>query len=166
MKISDRIAAARDQLNRTLTFFPRVDGKASVVFAINTSMLALLATRAHPYSQLRWEAVPVSATLILLAISYWFLYCEAFPTLEGGEQSLLYFREVAKRTETNYLAEWSNVTEEKYLEDLVGQVWRNSQILRQKFDDLRIAFTCLALAVGPWLVSLALLSWRLATLSP
>lgn len=164
MTTADQILAARDQLNRTLTFFPRVDAKASLVLAIDTSMLALLGTRAFPYTQLRWELAPIGVTLVLLGTSLWNLYQQAFPSLEGGHQSMLYFREIARRTEANYIDAWKQMTDEAYLRDCLGQVWRNSEILAKKFDHLKWAFASLALAIIPWLASLLLLSWKLASL--
>jgi hypothetical protein len=158
--LSSRIDAARDQLNRTLTFFGRVDSKASVIFGINAGLLAVLATRAFPYNALRWEIMPIGATLVLLGVSFWHLYAEAFPALDGGENSLLYFREVAKRTEATYIDAWKETTDEQYLSDVLGQVWRNSVILSQKFNHVKWAFNSLALAIVPWLVSLAILSLR------
>ena len=38
----DLLGSARDQLDRVLGFFPRVDAKASVVLAVDTGMLAFL----------------------------------------------------------------------------------------------------------------------------
>ena len=158
MTIIDSTAAARDQLNRTLTFFPRVDGKASVLLAVNTSMMAVLATRAFPYTQLRWELLPIGLAIVGLIASLWNLYRQGFPHLDGGQNSRLYFREIAGRTEAGYIADWQKMTDEDYLQDLLGQVWRNSQILKIKFGHLRNAFVALAFALVPWVVALALLS--------
>lgn len=41
----------REQLNLVLGFFSRVDAKASVVLAINTGMLAVLASNAPPLTK-------------------------------------------------------------------------------------------------------------------
>src|SRR5437870_13905227 len=38
----DLLGSARNQLDRVLGFFPRVDAKASVVLAVDTGMLAFL----------------------------------------------------------------------------------------------------------------------------
>jgi len=160
MNTSDNIVATKDQLNRTLGFFPRVDTKASVILAVDTSMLAFLASKASPYTPLRWEWIPIAAAVVLLGVSLWHLYREAFPQLDGGQQSLMYFREVAKRTEVKYLTEWKQLTDAQYLDDLLGQVWRNSEILKQKFNHVRVAFNCLALAITPWLIAIAWLSWK------
>lgn len=158
MTRADQVAAARDQLNRTLTFFTRVDSKASVVFGVNTGLIAVLATRAFPYQHLQWEWIPIGLTLLLLLVSFWHLYREAFPALDGGEQSRLYFREIAKRTEANYVSEWFALSEDEYLQDLTGQIWRNAQILIKKFDHMKWAFYSLALAVVPWVVSLVVVT--------
>jgi len=166
MSPTDRVSAARDQLIHTVSFFSRLDAKASLVLAIDTSMLALLATRAFPYTQLRWEVIPVSVTLLCLGISLWNLYKQGFPSLDGGQRSLLYFREIATRTEANYIEEWKGMGDDAYLRDLLGQVWRNSQILRAKYDHLKWAFVFLASAIIPWFVSLAMLSWKLSLLPP
>ena len=160
MDMPEKINAARDQLNRTLTFFPRADAKASVIFGVDTGLLAVLATRDLPYSELRWEWVPTGLTLLFLAVSFWHLYREAFPVLEGGQESLLYFREISKRTEVKYIEAWGQLTDEDHLNDILGQIWRNSEILKQKFDHLKWAFYSLALAIAPWIVALAALTFR------
>jgi hypothetical protein len=122
-------------------------------------MLALLATRAFPFIGLRWELLPAGVTLLLIALSLWHVYKEGFPSLDGGEESLLYFREVATRTEAKYLEAWKAMTDDQYLADLLGQAWRNSVILTQKFDHIRLALTWLALAIPFWLGSLVILSF-------
>ena len=164
MNTNDSIAAARDQLNRTLGFFARVDGKASVILAIDTSMLALLATRSAPYSNLGWVWLPISIALLGLAINLWNVYKEGFPSLDGGEESLLYFREIAKKSEVNYVGAWTDLSDERYVKDLLGQIWRNSVILRKKFDHVRFALIALGLAIPAWAVALALLSLKRPTL--
>lgn len=159
MSISEHIEAARDQLDRTMEFFSRVDGKASVLLAVNTSMLALLATWVTPVSSLETtEVVAAAVSALLIAASLWHVYREGFPALEGGEESHLYFRQIASRTEAKYAASWRQMTDQQYLDDLLGQIWRNSVILKQKFDHVRWALRLLALSLLPWCVALALLS--------
>ena len=82
----DKIAAARDQLNRTLAFFPRVDTKASVLLAVDTSMLAFLTSKAAPSVSVSWLLLPIAIAACLLAFGLWHLYREAFPALDGGEE--------------------------------------------------------------------------------
>ena len=82
----------------------------------------------------------------------------AFPSLEGGRGSLIYFREIAKRKEAQYAEEFRSISEEDYLKDLLGQVWRNSEILTEKFDHISTAFNWTAFSILPWVGSLVLLA--------
>src|SRR6266498_3443520 len=71
------------------------------------------------------------------------------PKVAGGWRSLLYFREIAKRKETAFIAEFSEQSEEAYLKDLLAQVWRNSEILKQKYDYIKYSFIVLLCALPP-----------------
>jgi hypothetical protein len=156
MKAENLYPASKDQLNLVLSFFSRVDTKLSVVLAVDTGMLAVLGSDSPPlkaYSSLM--LVAATLTVFLLALSIIFLYRGAFPTLKGGHSSLIYFREIAQRTEHKFIEEFKAQTDEQHVNDVLGQVWRNSEILKIKFDSLKIAFTLLALAIIPWIVSLA-----------
>ncbi len=148
--------ASKDQLNRVLGFFSRVDSKASVLLAVDTGMLALLATNAPPVKLFHWQLLFALLPLFLLAGSLWHLYKGAFPSLEGGQSSLIYFREVANRTEQRFIDEFIAQAEGEYIKDMLGQSWRNSVILREKFDHLSSAFNWLAIAILPWMIALAM----------
>ncbi|MBZ5528003.1 MAG: DUF5706 domain-containing protein [Acidobacteriia bacterium] len=156
MKLELLPGVARDQLNLVLNFFSRVDAKASMVLAVDTAMAGYLAGRmpslkTMPY----WQTlIPLSAFL-LIGNSIWNLYKGAFPNLQGGNLSLVYFREIAKRTEAKFIDEFLAQDETSYVKDVLGQVWRNSEILTEKFKHLKVAFIFMALAVLPWVVSLA-----------
>jgi hypothetical protein len=150
---------ARDQLDRVLGFFARVDAKASVVLAVNTGMLGFLVAHVpSPYSLAWWEIAIPSITVLLLGVSLWSLYKGAFPNLKGGSSSLVYFREIPARTEGNFIDQFAKQSIAEHARGLLGQAWRNSEILKEKFDYLKIAFIFLALAIPPWVVSLAIFS--------
>jgi hypothetical protein len=128
------------------------------VLAINTGMLAAMAAKilsTEIFST--WLGIAPLA-IILIATSYWFLYREGFPNLEGGENSLIYFKEIAKRTEPKFVAEYQGQPEEALIKDVLSQAWRNSAILDEKFRCLRIAFVNMVLAVVPWAISVAAFS--------
>jgi hypothetical protein len=155
----DERKEARDQLSLVLSFFPRVDAKASTLLAINTGMLALLASNAPPLLSMSvFSYILAGTTVAMIAGSLWFLYRVAFPALTGGHQSLIYFREIAKRTESNFIDEFVSQEEGSRVKDLLAQVWRNSCILTSKFDSLKWAFILMALAIIPWVVGLSLFS--------
>jgi pycsar effector protein len=155
--------ASREQLNLILSFFVRVEAKSSVLLAIDTSMLGFLAAKAPRWQDVSaWMAVAAVLTLLLLGASIVTLYRGAFPQLSGGHGSLIYFREIANRTEHRFVEEFKTQSDEHYANDLLGQVWRNSEILRAKFDCLKYAFTFMALGILPWLVTVILFATRLS----
>jgi hypothetical protein len=157
MKTELLLAQAKDQLNLVLSFFSRVDAKASVVLAMDTAMAGYLASRLpSPKTVLPWLLLIPLLAFVLIGISVWQLYKGAFPNLTGGKRSLVYFREVADRTEANFIDEFTEQSEVDRAKDLLGQVWRNSEILTEKFNHLKSAFIFMALAVVPWAFSLAL----------
>ena len=163
-KLHDSIKDAREQLNLVLGFFPRVDSKASVVLAINSGMLAVLASNAPPGASIPvWSIIAASLTLLMIAGSFWFLYKVSFPILSGGQQSLIYFREIANRTEARFIDEFVAQDEKARLRDVLAQVWRNSEILKMKFDALRWAFVLMAASLVPWVVLVFLFSANSAT---
>ena len=158
MENKQLIDLARDQLNRVLGFFPRVDAKISVLLSVAIAMLALLASKA-PLKELQWNSRPALVAILalaLIALSLLLLYQASFPRLAGGQRSLLYFREIAKRKETAFIAEFSEQSEEAYLKDMLAQVWRNSEILKQKYDYIKYSFIVLLCALPPWLIALAM----------
>jgi len=152
-----QIDITKDQLNRTLGFFGRVDGKASVLLAVDTAMLGVLAGNAPSLHEFTWYmAVCAILTILLIGVSLWNVYKEAFPRLDGGEQSLVYFRGISKRSENQFIDEFLSQTDEVYLKDMLSQVWRNSEILTKKFNHARLAFNCVAVSIVPWLITLTL----------
>ena len=69
---------------------------------------------------------------------------------------MIYFREIAKRTEAKFIDEFMAQSDDAHIRDLLGQAWRNSEILKMKFDAIKIAFILSAIALLPWTAFLAL----------
>ncbi len=148
---------ARDQLGTILSFFPRVDAKLSTVLAIDTGMLAALSASVPSLQKLSvWMAITPFATTALLAASYVYLYRGGFPNVKGGHASVVYFKEIARRTEAKFIEEYSRHTPDSLRADVLGQVWRNSEILTEKFRCLKLAFIFMAVGTIPWIISLAI----------
>ena len=68
---------------------------------------------------------------------------------------MVYFSEIAARTEVKFVDEFITQRETEYTKDVLGQVWRNSEILKQKFAHLKTAFVLTAWSVLPWTIALA-----------
>lgn len=150
---------APKQLERVLSFFARVEAKASFLFAIDSALLGTIAMhveRSDFNSLSRLIALLLSA--IGLASSLYYVYRCSFPSLSGGHLSLIYFKEIAKLREQEYIKRFRSMTEEEYIDDALGQSWRNSEILTEKFRTIRIAFIITGVTLLPWTVYLVLAS--------
>jgi hypothetical protein len=155
MSTNEHLALAAAQLDRILGFFARVDAKSSALFAINSGMIAVLCANLSASDILSWYVVLAAALALgLLLVSQYFIYKCAFPTLKGGHSSLIYFREIAKKTEANFIDQFLASEIESMTKDFLGQVWRNSEILKIKFDALKVSFILTATALLPWTVFL------------
>ena len=148
------------QLDRVLEFSPRVDQKASVILGVDIGMLALLATNAPPIKDFDWYVLFALVPVFLIGLSLWNLFQGSFPRLEGGHRSLIYFRTISERTEDQFIEEFLSQNDDEFVKDLLGQIWRNSEILKQKYDHLKTAFTLLACAIPFWLFSLTVFVTR------
>lgn len=155
MEPDESLKAGGEQLDRVLSFFPRIEAKASALFAIDLGLLGLMALNLHLEDFGLWYiALPAVLSLGGILASLYFVYKCQFPHLDGGTSSLIYFREIAKRTEANFAAEFLSQSEEARLRDVLGQVWRNSEILKIKFDSLKVAFIVTGATLVPWVAFL------------
>jgi hypothetical protein len=156
---------ASEQLDRVLGFFPRVETKISALFAVDVAMLALLAINAISDDFSVWYlALFFGLAVVGLGASICCLYHASFPQLKGGNNSLVYFREIARRTEADYIKSVRAVEIDAYAEDVLGQVWRNAEILTAKYHGVKLAFICTALSVPVWFLALIIASVRHAQL--
>lgn len=148
------IEITKDNLARVLGFFPRVDTIMSLLLATNLGLLAVLGANTPPAKELDGYATFAVVFVLLATITFIHLYKCAFPRLDGGHTSLIYFREVANKTELKYQEAFKEMTEDDYLNDMLEQVWRNSKILTEKFNHIRWAFTFLLISLIFWLPAL------------
>lgn len=148
--------AIEHQLDRVLAFFPRVDAKLAGLFAVNSTLVTISALNVAAGDLTRWYiGVPAAALLLVLVLSFVELYHCNFPQLSGGDRSLIYFAEIGKRTEANYIDEYESANSADYNRDLLGQIWRNSSILSEKYAALAkaIRLTLASLVPFVWFIS-------------
>nr|WP_315382409.1 Pycsar system effector family protein [uncultured Sphingomonas sp.] len=150
---------ASDQLNRVLSFFPRVDSKSSALFAIDSTMIGVLASRVNVADMARWPIVGSSALAFgCLAYAGFQLFRCAFPQLGDATPSNVYFRAIARLRKGDFVDTLGSVDETEWMRDLAGQIWCNSRILSIKFAALKHAFVATLIALVPWAVTLSLTS--------
>ena len=154
------IAAA--QLDRVLSFFERTDSKITGLFAVDAGVLAISGLNVH-LDDLNECKVMVALGLssAMLVASLFQLYIAYSPHLSGGSRSsLVYFRDIGSLSENDYIQKVRAQNDSERMDDLLSQVWRNSEILTIKFRKLKWAFRFTALSLIPWLTFLTLVSIR------
>lgn len=142
-------------------FFPRVEGKASFILALNVAMFGVLAVNypVHHVGSPRGAFGIVAALLLALSISQ--LYVVFFPHLDSGpSRSLIYFNDIASLGWKAYHKAVATLESEDLLADLTCQVWRNAEILKIKFDKTRAAFIFTLVALPFWLLMLMAVALR------
>lgn len=145
------MAVIEAQLARILNFFPRVDSKATALFTMNSAILTVGVLNLKPVDLTVWYVgLSAIATLMGLLGSYGYLYRCNYPERKGGENSLVYFVEIQKRTEPQFVEQFLACPADAYRKDMLGQIWRNSQILCGKYNDLSAALRWTAITLIPF----------------
>ncbi len=153
----EQLEAAEKRLDRLLDWVSRSDTKFSVVLGVDASMLGFLATSAPS------GAVPVTTIVVaalaaaLLVASLVFVYRGTYPRTKGPGRSLVHFGSVAGDSREDFKARFRVCDAHGHLDDVLGQVHRNSEILDRKFAELKRAYRYLLAAVIPWAIALYLL---------
>jgi hypothetical protein len=113
-----------------------------------------------------WYVLALALTFLALAgASVVYVYRCVFPHLAGGNDSLIYFRSIAKRSGAEFGERFTSRTDIDHVNDVTEQIWRNSMILRDKFDFLKRAFVLTMLSIVPWAATLAAAAQLRATFS-
>lgn len=157
------------QLDRIQSFLPRIDTKASALFAITAGQIAV-ATLNLTANDLKvwWIALPLGAFLAVTTYVFFELYRCTFPHLKGGHSSLVYFAEIAKLREAEYISKFSALTQDELKKDLAGQIWRNAEIVCCKYTYLKHATIGAMLSIVPWtafLLATSLAHWQVPKVS-
>ena len=157
MEDDTRLAMLFEQLTQLLEQYPRIDDKISVVIGGTLGMAALLILNIPPFSGFNaWMALGALITAAAMSGSFWHSHKALFPRFEKGNQSLIFFREIAARSEYDFIDQHLAQDRTRLAKDVLGQIWRNSRIITYKFDHLKQAFYYMAWSVIPWMVTLIL----------
>ena len=151
MSIQEKLDLAEKNLEWLLEWIGRFDNKTSVILALNTGMLGVLASFAPPLHI--WTPVVYVTTIISLlslGLSFLFVYLGMFPQTSGPRSSLLYFGSIAKIPILKYQQDFAKQSVEEHLNDVLEQSHRNSEILNGKFKFLKLAYCTLLISLIPW----------------
>lgn len=151
----DRLALAERQLDRMQSFFPRIDAKVTAVAAwlsLEAAVIALNTKLADLHVTYVW--VPFAAYMLTTAVAATKVWECVFPHSKGGQGSLIYFGAIADRTEGSFRNEFKTASETSLLDDVIGQVWRNAEIVCAKYKAVQSAIRWSTLSLGGLIASL------------
>lgn len=157
--MESRIAFLNGQLDRLQQFFPRVEGRATFLMALVLAQLGIVAANFPIEQPFGFTAFLGYLTVCCAGLSIWKIYGVLFPHLDPAPRpSLIYFDDIAKRSEIAFAAEIKDAHDAVLVDDLASQIWRNSEILATKFRLIKHAFLAAAFGIPPWLVFLAIVA--------
>jgi hypothetical protein len=145
----DRLALAERQLDRMQSFFPRIDAKVTAVAAWLSIEVAVAALNTKLDDlDVAYVCVPFGAFVLASGASAARVWQCVFPDRKGGQGSLIYFGAIADRTEGAFRNAFKAATETEMLDDVIGQVWRNAEIVCAKYTAVQsaIRFATISLA--------------------
>lgn len=154
----ERIQIAQWILDKQLGWIAAADSKVAVIVALDTAVLATLATAyASAETPIAWASLTSITTGALVAIAIFCAAMSLFPRTDGPKQSLLFFSPVAKESRVDYTAALVACPLEKLHDDIAVQIHRNAEIAEAKHRWVRSSIGWSFLAAVPWVVAVYLL---------
>lgn len=145
-------------LTKNLSWISSADTKGTILFAVDSAMLAVMAALVPSLNL--WNipaAIFAALALICLCTSVLFIVAASFPQLGGPRNSLIYFGGIASHDENQYIQKIMSGITEELLIDFARQCHRNAEIAKTKYDMLKKASICMFFALPAWLVAVWLM---------
>lgn len=155
MRKDQQINQAEANLQRKLDWVGRHDNRVVIITGIVIAMLGILSSACASITS--WTCFKYAIFFVtggLLLTSLILLYYSQFPKISSPNSSLIFFKTIAKLTFSDFKNQSHARTKQEYLDDLLFQIHRNSQILEKKFSNLRLAMLFLGLSLVPWLIAI------------
>lgn len=151
----NRLDVAERHLDRMNSFHPRIDAKVTAMAAWLSVELAVIALNTK-LDDLRntYVWLPFAIYAAASGTSAFFLWKCVFPNTRGGASSLTYFAEIARRDQADFVRDYKAVTEAQLLDDLSGQIWRNAEIVCDKYRAVQWAIRSATLSLAFLVVTL------------
>lgn len=151
---------ALSELDRVSGYIPRAEGKVTTLFPVAIAMLGVIAVKIPVNDPCSWRVVNAILAAACLAMCLWRVYETLFPRTTAPRVSLIFFGEIAKKSEAQYVADLSAADDALLIADAASQIWRNSEIVTAKYGTAKAAFRWLVTALPFWLIFLALVTLK------
>jgi hypothetical protein len=148
----EKIEQATTILQVKLDWIGRHDTRIAFVAGVAIAMLGILANASA--SIVSWNCllyIIFGLAAILLFISLILIYLSQYPKTKSQNSSLVFFGTIASLKLDQFKKNFKAMTDDEYLDDLLSQVYINSEILAKKFTYLKSSLIFLVISVIPWL---------------
>ena len=149
-------ARAEKSLSQMMEWIGRHDSRSAGLTAITMAMMGALSTAAPPVKQ--WTPLFMAAMALCAGCFGFVLYQimrGVIPRIRtSNKPSMSFFGTVAHMPQAEFVQRFTTMTEDDYLEDVLGQVYVNARILRSKFRCLKRGQIGLIVAGAPWVWAL------------
>jgi hypothetical protein len=154
METCDRVRVMEALMERLLRTNTGADVKVSTLVGMNTTMLAVLAalvTRQEMTSIWLIGLALLAASGLLLGL--FFLSLSSLPRTSRPARSIVFFGAISGIDSETFAGRVRGITDEEYLDDLIDQCYRTSNIATQKFRWIRRAQMAWYASIIPWLLT-------------
>jgi len=151
------IDRAEKNLQRQIDWVSRAETRTSLILGITVVMLGYSASLMPAPPQ--WSCLVAAPFIVASALQIcclYFLFRAQLPKVLAPKPSLIFFGEIAKLSLMDFEGQSKALQDEGYLDDLLAQTHRNSEIISGKFKYLSHAMKCLLISAVPWLLSIYL----------
>lgn len=146
------------ELNLLLGWIQAADSRISLVLPLSSAMLAALAALVPTPSELSTcSAITSAFSIFFLVLSIFCSAISCFPRTVGPKGSMIFFSGIHSRGLKKYKSDVNELTEEKFIDDLISQCHINSQIAHIKFIWVKRSLLSLFISSLPWFLSIYLL---------
>jgi hypothetical protein len=148
---------AEKQLGQMIEWIGRHDSRSAGLMGITVAMMGALSAATPAVRE--WSPVFMFALGLTAAGFGTVLYQlmrGQIPRLRHGKPSLFFFGTVAGMPQQDFRDRFVAMSEDEYLEDLIGQCYVNARILRSKFRCLKRGLMALLFTALPWTWAISL----------
>jgi hypothetical protein len=156
--VSDRIGFAQWVLETNLHWIAASETKVGFVVGIDLAMVGALAAAIGANKNAVMGNIGWIVLAGLLFVAAFFCACvTVVPRTEGPARSMIFFGRIAKTEPKDFVAEFTNATDDELLRDVLQQAHRNAEIASVKHTWVWRAMLFSMIGAVPWLVSI----WKL-----
>lgn len=155
----DRLPTAQWILERNLAWIASADAKVAIIVTINVAMLGGLASTfgLTDANRTYWAYLACVVAIILIGFGVFCAAMAMFPRTDGPKKSLLFSVPVADMNLPDFQVALKDYSDEMLLEDWAGQIHRNAEIAKTKFEWVRLAMIWSFLGIPAWGVAIGVM---------